>query len=241
MEEELDEGHCVDASSRVSGYWPWWLGAVVLALITVGYALMVERPLGVSGAWDRTIHWRRERRREREDAQWSDEAQLVEALAAATLAEFGSPGAAGTPPSRSRQAGADGVLTVETKGSPVAAPARKGHARGPRGPIPVACQVALLVSVFVGGVAAAVTSGRFALRADMGTGFSEVVTGNHALMVLILFVGGVLVGFGTRLAGGCSSGHGLSGCSRLQPASIVATALFFGTAVAVSFLLWRVL
>jgi hypothetical protein len=238
----LDEGHRVDASTGVSGYWPWWLGAVVLALITVGYALVVERPLGVSGAWDRAIHWRRERRREREDAQWSDEAALVEALAAATRAEFGSPArAAATPPSRTRQTGADGVLAVETRGSPVTAPAHKGHARGPRGPIPVACQVALLVSVFAGGVAAAVTSGRFALRADMGAGFSDVVTGNQTLMILCLFVGGVLVGFGTRLAGGCSSGHGLSGCSRLQPASIVATSLFFGTAVAVSFLLWRVL
>ena len=57
----------------------------------------------------------------------------------------------------------------------------------------------------------------------------------------ILFVGGWLVGFGTRLAGGCSSGHGLSGCSRFQPASIVATATFFGTAVVVSTLLWKVI
>ena len=54
---------------------------------------------------------------------------------------------------------------------------------------------------------------------------------------LILFVGGVLVGFGTRWAGGCTSGHGLSGCGRLQPASLVATAVFFGVAILVSFVL----
>jgi uncharacterized membrane protein YedE/YeeE len=60
-------------------------------------------------------------------------------------------------------------------------------------------------------------------------------------MFAVLFVGGILVGFGTRLAGGCSSGHGLSGCGRLQPVSIVATAVFFGTAVLVSFLLWKVI
>lgn len=55
-----------------------------------------------------------------------------------------------------------------------------------------------------------------------------------------LFFGGILVGFGTALAGGCTSGHGLVGCARLQPASLVATAAFFGTAVAVSFLIAEV-
>jgi hypothetical protein len=102
-------------------------------------------------------------------------------------------------------------------------------------------QAALLVSVFLGGLVAAVSSGRFELRWDMGDGFSELVTSNPTTMVCVLFVGGLLVGFGTRLAGGCSSGHGLSGCGRLRPVSLVATAVFFGTAVLVSFLLWKVM
>ncbi len=75
----------------------------------------------------------------------------------------------------------------------------------------------------------------------MGNGYRELVTANPTLMICVLFVGGVLVGFGTRLAGGCSSGHGLSGCGRLRPVSMVATAIFFGTAVVVSFLLWKVI
>ena len=75
----------------------------------------------------------------------------------------------------------------------------------------------------------------------MGDGFREIVTANPNTMISLLFAGGVLVGFGTRLAGGCSSGHGLSGCGRLQPVSLVATAVFFGAAVAVSFLLWKVI
>jgi uncharacterized membrane protein YedE/YeeE len=41
-----------------------------------------------------------------------------------------------------------------------------------------------------------------------------------------LIVSGLLVGFGTRLAGGCTSGHGLCGVSRLAPRSLVATAVF---------------
>jgi uncharacterized membrane protein YedE/YeeE len=86
-----------------------------------------------------------------------------------------------------------------------------------------------------------VTAGRFQLRLDMGDGFRQIVTDNPTTMVSLLFAGGVLVGFGTRLAGGCSSGHGLSGCGRLRPVSILATAVFFGTAVFVSFLLWKVI
>jgi uncharacterized membrane protein YedE/YeeE len=49
-----------------------------------------------------------------------------------------------------------------------------------------------------------------------------------------MFAGGLLVGFGTRMAAGCTSGHGLVGCGRLRPASLVATACFFGTAIVVS-------
>lgn len=56
---------------------------------------------------------------------------------------------------------------------------------------------------------------------------------------LTLFVGGLLVGVGTRLARGCTSGHGLNGCARLQRPSLLNTALFLGTAVGISLLLGR--
>jgi hypothetical protein len=44
---------------------------------------------------------------------------------------------------------------------------------------------------------------------------------------LLLVVGGFLVGFGTRYARGCTSGHGILGLSVLQWPSLVATASFF--------------
>jgi len=44
---------------------------------------------------------------------------------------------------------------------------------------------------------------------------------------IILVVGGFMVGFGTRYAGGCTSGHGISGLSALQWPSLVAVAAFF--------------
>ena len=53
----------------------------------------------------------------------------------------------------------------------------------------------------------------------------------------VLLLGGVLIGWGTRMSGGCTSGHGLCGVSRAQPGSLVATCAFFGTGIVVSLLL----
>jgi uncharacterized membrane protein YedE/YeeE len=53
----------------------------------------------------------------------------------------------------------------------------------------------------------------------------------------ILLVAGALIGYGAKLAGGCTSGNGLSGTAALSPASLAATATFFATAIAVSFVI----
>ncbi len=45
--------------------------------------------------------------------------------------------------------------------------------------------------------------------------------------VLLIMVGGFLVGFGTRYAGGCTSGHSIMGLANLQWPSLVATCCFF--------------
>lgn len=47
----------------------------------------------------------------------------------------------------------------------------------------------------------------------------------------LLIIAGLLVGFGTRMGNGCTSGHGVSGVARLSIRSIVATLTFLGTAV----------
>ena len=53
----------------------------------------------------------------------------------------------------------------------------------------------------------------------------------------MLLIAGIAMGFGARTAGGCTSGHGLTGMSLGSPASIVATTTFFATAVALAHLL----
>ena len=45
----------------------------------------------------------------------------------------------------------------------------------------------------------------------------------------LLVTAGLLVGFGTRLANGCTSGHGVCGVARLSPRSLIATAIFMGS------------
>jgi uncharacterized membrane protein YedE/YeeE len=49
----------------------------------------------------------------------------------------------------------------------------------------------------------------------------------------VVAVAGLLVGFGTRLGGGCTSGHGICGVARLSPRSLAATATFVAVAMLV--------
>jgi uncharacterized membrane protein YedE/YeeE len=60
---------------------------------------------------------------------------------------------------------------------------------------------------------------------------------SDAVVIAMLFGGGVLIGFGAKLAGGCTSGNGLGGCSQGSVASLSATATFMGTAILASFVI----
>jgi uncharacterized protein len=65
--------------------------------------------------------------------------------------------------------------------------------------------------------------------------FSNILTLRGSI---ILIVGGFLVGFGTRYAGGCTSGHSITGLSMLQMPSLVATICFMiGGIVVANFVL----
>ena len=56
-----------------------------------------------------------------------------------------------------------------------------------------------------------------------------------------LIIAGLLVGFGTRLGSGCTSGHGICGISRLSVRSIVATITFMLAGIATVFIIRHVL
>nr|WP_275665434.1 YeeE/YedE family protein [Vibrio sp. Isolate33] len=50
--------------------------------------------------------------------------------------------------------------------------------------------------------------------------------------LLVVVIAGLLVGFGTKTANGCTSGHGIVGMARLSKRSIIATCVFMGVAIA---------
>ncbi len=58
---------------------------------------------------------------------------------------------------------------------------------------------------------------------------------------VLLVVAGLLVGFGTRLGSGCTSGHGICGLSRLSTRSLAATMIFMAVAIATTFVLRHVI
>ena len=57
----------------------------------------------------------------------------------------------------------------------------------------------------------------------------------------IVVIAGLLVGYGTRLGGGCTSGHGVCGIARFSPRSITATVVFMAAAMVVVFVVRHVL
>ena len=63
-------------------------------------------------------------------------------------------------------------------------------------------------------------------------------TGSSTALIVLA---GVLVGVGTRMGSGCTSGHGVCGLSRLSLRSLVATAVFMATGVATVFVLRHLL
>ena len=77
-------------------------------------------------------------------------------------------------------------------------------------------RLAFLAGLIGAGLIAAVVSSAF--------GAAPAIASPYPTPVLI--VGGLLVGFGTRVGGGCTSGHGVCGISRLSIASLIATGAF---------------
>jgi uncharacterized membrane protein YedE/YeeE len=59
--------------------------------------------------------------------------------------------------------------------------------------------------------------------------------------VAAVVVAGLLVGYGTRLSSGCTSGHGVCGLSRLSPRSMVATGTFMAAGFAIVFVIKHLL
>ena len=90
---------------------------------------------------------------------------------------------------------------------------------------------AFLLGVVGGGLLFALLSGGFGRGGGYGWLSREL---DGALVGPVLIGAGVLIGFGAKTAGGCTSGNGLSGTSLGSPAAFAAFATFMATAVGLS-------
>ncbi len=84
---------------------------------------------------------------------------------------------------------------------------------------------------FLGGLIAAPV---LTMLAELSTGRVSLPLPAMPGWAAVVF-GGLLVGFGVRMAGGCTSGHGVCGVARFSNRSIVATLVFMTTAAATVF------
>ena len=86
---------------------------------------------------------------------------------------------------------------------------------------------------FIAGLAGAGALGRVAFPAVFETRWSATLP--------VTLIAGLIVGFGTQLGSGCTSGHGVCGISRLSVRSLVATGVFMATGFATVFVVRHLL
>lgn len=103
-----------------------------------------------------------------------------------------------------------------------------------------AWRLPFLAGLAGGGFLSAVTGGGWQPTWDLGMLDAALGLGPVGKLAW-MFVGGLLIGFGTRLAGGCTSGHGIFGMSNFELPSVLATLSFMAGGVITTNLLYRVL
>jgi uncharacterized membrane protein YedE/YeeE len=98
--------------------------------------------------------------------------------------------------------------------------------------------VMLVLGMLLGAFIAAVSGGEIT-AAWVPALWEQRFGADVALRLGVAFVGGIILAYGARLAGGCTSGHGISGALQLSVSSWVALTCFFIGAVATAHLLFR--
>ena len=202
-------------------YWSWWIGALALGLFSVIFSLLTGKPLGVSGSW-LSIARRKDDAILKASAEVldGDQEQVKDDLMAMTMAEFGEDALDDTPQRREGEANAEVTNELKLK----------------QDYTPWTVHVLFLVTMFLGSYIASITTGDFSLSTELSALHTKIFENTGEAWLALLF-GGMMVGFGTQMAGGCTSGHGLSGCAQLIPASLLSTVIFFGSATALTILM----
>lgn len=101
-------------------------------------------------------------------------------------------------------------------------------------PMKESWRIPFMIGVVLGGVVAVVLRGGHIAGWSYGQLGQLVSPGT---LILILLAGGILMGYGARWMGGCTSGHGLCGTASRSSGSFAATGTFFVIAVGVTYVL----
>ena len=98
----------------------------------------------------------------------------------------------------------------------------------------------LIIGILIGASISVLLSGSFELKwvPDLW-----VLTFGHTpiIRLIVALVGGILMGIGSRWAGGCTSGHGISGTLQLAVSSWLSVIMFFVGGIATAMLIFRVI
>jgi uncharacterized protein len=97
-----------------------------------------------------------------------------------------------------------------------------------------------IAGLVLGGLISAVAAGGWTPTWDLGM-FDQAIGLGPAGKLAWMFVGGLFIGFGTRLGGGCTSGHGIFGMSNLELPSLITTVSFMIGGIVTTNLIYRVL
>ncbi len=197
--------------------WPGWVGGLALAGVPLAYFLVFARLLPVSGRYSLLINRLRFGAQEGPEDEVDDEAALAEALRAATVEAFGVEAVA-------KQLEQQAAVARPSRHTPLVVRSR---------PVSLLGHAVFLIALGLGGRLAAPLS---PVQWSLGDVELSARLPPEALPWALL-AAGVLVGFGTRMAGGCTVGHGLCGVPRLQAGSLLTTATMFAAGACVAWLL----
>lgn len=98
----------------------------------------------------------------------------------------------------------------------------------------------MVLGVVIGAFISSLLSGSFDLQ-WVPTRWAAAFGDGIALRLIVALIGGVLIGFGARWAGGCTSGHGISGTLQLAVSSWISAICFFIGGIAMALLIYRVI
>lgn len=85
----------------------------------------------------------------------------------------------------------------------------------------------LVIGVVIGSFISAIISGDFQVGVWVPSLWSSAFGNSALLRVIVAILGGIILGFGARFAGGCTSGHGISGTLQLALSSWISAIFFF--------------